>query len=109
MLAVLIIIAVVLAIIVVMLWLGGVAGFAYVRTVVEHVAEYQRDTAKKLDDIKAEVDKKGSVTDPFKAATVRKSVGASSRHIIVPKSPDQIRNENYEAIKEGGKKYGHDS
>jgi len=98
----LIVIAILLAIIIAMLYLG----FVYLRTVVQEVGKYVRDTNKKLDDIKAEVDKKGSVTDPFKAATVRKSVGASSRHIIVPKSPDQIRNENYEEIKKGAT-YGH--
>ncbi len=108
MLAVLIVIAILLAIIVVMLWLGGVAAFAYIRTVVQHIAEYQRTTLDKIDFIKTEVNKKGAVTDPFKVANKTNAPGASSRHIIVPKSPDQIRNENYEAIKEGAK-YGHDS
>lgn len=108
MLAVLIIIAILLAIIVVMLWLGGVAGFAYIRTVVQHVAEYQRTTLEKIDFIKTEVNKKGAVTDPFKVANRHTSPGASTRHIITPKSPDQIRNENYEEIKQGSR-YGHDS
>lgn len=108
MLAVLIIIAILLAIIVVMLWLGGVAGFAYLRTVVQGIAEHQRVMLEKVDFIKTEVNKKGAVTDPFKAANKHTVPGASSRHIIVPKSPDQIRNENYDAIKEGAK-YGHDS
>lgn len=108
MLAVLIIIALLLATIAVMLWLGGVAAFSYVRTVVQHMAEYERTMIEKIDNVQKEVDKKGSVTDPFKVANKTHTPGTSSRHIIVPKSPDQIRNENYEAIKEGAK-YGHDS
>ena len=108
MLAVLIIIAILLAIIAVMLWLGGVAAFAYIRTVVKHIAEYQRVTLEKIDSVQKEVNKKGYVTDPFKTANKTNTPGSSTRHIIKPKSPDQIRNENYEAIKEGAK-YGHDS
>lgn len=108
MLAVLIIIAVLLVIIAVMLWLGGVAAFAYIRTVVQELGAYERKVLEKIDSVQTEVNKKGAVTDPFKVANKTNTPGASSRHIIVPKSPDQIRNENYEAIKQGAK-YGHDS
>lgn len=58
--------------------------------------------------VKSIVSTKGSVTDPFTAANKSNTVGASSRHIIVRKSPDQIRSENYEKLKNGGQ-YGHDS
>lgn len=108
MLAVLIIIAILLAIIVAMLWLGGVAAFAYIRTVVQELGAYERKVLEKIDNIQTEVNKKGSVTDPFKVANRHTSPGASTRHIITPKSPDQIRNENYEEIKKGAS-YGHDS
>ena len=104
----LVVIAILLAIIVAMLWFGGVFFFSYLRTVVTHIAEHQRTMLEKIDFIKTEVNKKGAVTDPFKLANKHNTPGASSRHIIVPKSPDQIRNENYEEIKKGAT-YGHDS
>jgi len=61
-----------------------------------------------LQGVKKLVSTKGGVTDPFAAANKSNTVGASSKHIIVRKSPDQIRAENYEKLKNGGQ-YGHDS
>lgn len=101
-------IAILLLVLIAMLWFMWVASAAYVRTVVQHIAEYQRTTLEKIDNIQKEVNNKGAVTDPFKAANKTTTPGASSRHIIRPKSPDQIRNENYEEIKKGAT-YGHDS
>lgn len=106
--AVLIIIAILLALIAAMLWFGGIAAFAYLRTVVKELGAYERKVLEKIDGIQTEVVKKGAVTDPFKVANRTNTPGASSRHIIKPKSPDQIRNENYEAIKQGAT-YGHHS
>lgn len=48
----------------------------------------------------------GSVTDPFAAANKFNTPGASSSHIVIRKTPDQIRNENFEKIKEDGAAYG---
>lgn len=56
--------------------------------------------------VHTEVKKKGGVTDPFQAANKSHVVGATSKHIVVRKTPDQIRAENAEAIKNGGKSYG---
>ncbi len=43
------------------------------------------------------------VTDPFKP---NKHIASSSKQIVVPKSPDQIRNENAKKIMEGAE-YGY--
>lgn len=45
---------------------------------------------------------KGSVTDPFETARKRGLEPTSaSRHVIKPKSPDQIRAEHFQEIKDG--------
>ena len=59
----------------------------------------------KLDTIEKDVKKRGFVTPPFEAANPNRSIRGSSSHIIQRKPPDQIRNENFEKIKEG-KMYG---
>lgn len=59
----------------------------------------------KLDTIEKDVKKRGFVTPPFEAANLDRSIRGSSSHIIQRKPPDQIRNENFEKIKEG-KMYG---
>jgi hypothetical protein len=59
----------------------------------------------KLDTIEKDVKKRGFVTPPFEAANPDRSIRGSSSHIIQRKPPDQIRNENFEKIKEG-KMYG---
>lgn len=49
---------------------------------------------------------KGMVTDPFETARNRGlEPTTASKHVIKPKSPDQIRSEHYEEIKNGAK-YG---
>ena len=60
----------------------------------------------KVDDLQKLLERKGKVTDPFVAANKTHTVGASSQHIIIRKTPDQIRNENYQKIKEDGASYG---
>ena len=57
--------------------------------------------AQKLEAIEKDVKKRGYVTPPFEAANPKRSVRSSSRNVIQRKSPDQIRNENFEKIKEG--------
>ena len=55
----------------------------------------------KLDTIEKDVKKRGFVTPPFEAANPDRSIRGSSSHIIQRKPPDQIRNENFEKIKQG--------
>ena len=63
------------------------------------ILKYTKDTNERIK-------VKGKVTDPFKAANRRHTQKSSSRHIIIRKSPDQIRNENYKQIIEEGEDYG---
>lgn len=67
-----------------------------------------QDIIKRIDDLQATITdaKKGKVTDPFEVANKFNTPGASSSHIVIRKTPDQIRNENFVKIKEGGAKYG---
>lgn len=52
------------------------------------------------------VNKGGHVTDPFTTAKRRGVQPTSnSKHVVKPKTPDQIRAEHYREIKEGSK-YG---
>lgn len=60
----------------------------------------------RLDELNDKLERKGSVTDPFAAANKFNTPGASSSHIVIRKTPDQIRNENFEKIKEDGAAYG---
>jgi len=71
-------------------------------------ADYS-EILKKLDTIqnKVEAPRQGKVTKPFDVANKTHVRAASSSHIIIRKSPDQIRNENYEKIKQGAQ-YGND-
>ena len=77
---------------------------------VEVSMEYTQFThsalVKKLDEVQGEVKKKGSVTPPIVAANKTHTPGASSSHIIIRKTPDQIRAENAEAIRSGAVTYG---
>lgn len=59
-----------------------------------------------IQEVHAEVKKKGSVTPPIVAANKTHTPGASSSHIIIRKTPDQIRAENAEAIRSGAASYG---
>jgi len=44
------------------------------------------------------IQEEAKVTDPF---TKPKPIYSSTNHIIVPKTPTEIRNQNYKKIKEG--------
>ena len=56
-----------------------------------------------------ELDKKNNppafVSDPFKG---QKETYKTTKHIIVPKTPDEIRNENFEEIRKGAE-YGYNN
>jgi hypothetical protein len=56
--------------------------------------------------VHGEVKKRGHVTPPIVAANKTHTPGASSKHIIIRKSPDQIRAENAEEIRKGAASYG---
>lgn len=51
-----------------------------------------------LTGIEPEEEEKAKVTDPF---TKPKEIYSSTSHIIVPKTPTEIRNQNFKKIKEG--------
>lgn len=51
-----------------------------------------------LVDKKPQVSEPGKATDPF---TRPKEINSSTKHIIVPKTPTEIRNQNFKRIKEG--------
>lgn len=51
-----------------------------------------------LTGIEPEEESPAKVTDPF---TKPKEIYSSSSHIVVPKTPTEIRNQNYNKIKEG--------
>ena len=52
-----------------------------------------------LTDIEPEPKEEGAkVTDPF---TKPKEIYSSTSHIVVPKTPTEIRNQNFKKIKEG--------
>lgn len=52
----------------------------------------------KLNIEKPVIQEEAKVTDPF---TKPKPVYSSTSHIVVPKTPTEIRNENFKKIKEG--------
>ena len=79
---------------------------AYIRTAVKELSEYQRIMLDKLNQVQTEVNKKGSVTDPFKVANRTHGVGSPTSHIVPRNSPDYIRNKNADSIKAGLGSYG---
>ena len=101
--------------VIVALLIGIVVLLLAVLVKVQDISNKQSDHDKHLaslygeiTDVRNEAKKKGAVTDPFQAANKSHTVGASSKHIIVRKTPDQIRAENFEKLKNGGQ-YGHPS
>ena len=51
-----------------------------------------------LTGIEPEVSEEAKVTDPF---TKPKEIFSSTSHIVIPKTPTEIRNQNFNKIKEG--------
>ena len=57
---------------------------------------------RKFQEIESETNPPAHVSDPFKG---QKEIYQTTKHIVVPKTPDEIRNENFEEIKKGAE-YG---
>lgn len=83
---------------------------AFIAIVITRIAFTLYEIYSVLCDIDIDLDKmnnpwsysKGSVTDPFETARKRGLEPTSaSRHVIKPKSPDQIRAEHFQEIKDG--------
>lgn len=102
----LIVIAILILALILELWFMWVASAAYIRTVVQHIAEHNKVMLDKIGNVQSEVNKKGTVVDPFKVANRTNNVGAPTRHIIPRNSPDYIRNKNADEIKAGLGSYG---
>lgn len=64
--------------------------------VTTYINEIYRDIDSKIKDL--EKQEQGYTSDPFEKP---KETMQSSAHIIVPNTPDQIRNKNFQKIKEG--------
>ena len=95
-----------LAAFIIILMLGGLLYQMLVLTQMMSKNLMSQNILDKVDDLQKLLERKGKVTDPFVAANKTHTVGASSQHIIIRKTPDQIRNENYQKIKEDGASYG---
>lgn len=87
---------------------------AFIAIVLTRIAFTIYEIYSVLCDIDVDLDKmnnpwaysKGKVADPFETARKRGlEPTTASKHVIKPKSPDQIRAEHYEEIKNGAK-YG---
>lgn len=76
------------------------------KTITEYMEFTHNGVVKKLEEIQGEVKKRGHVTPPIVAANKTHTPGASSKHIIIRKTPDQIRAENAEEIRKGAASYG---
>lgn len=98
------VICILLAAIVALLWFI----LHYIRGAAKAIGEQNRGIMSGIESIKGEVAKRGFVTDPFKVANKKNRIGASTRNIVLRKTPDQIRNENFEKIRQG-QTYGHDN
>lgn len=69
------------------------------KTLIAELFDALRAARSEIDDIKTPP---SHVSDPFEKP---KEIYQSKTHIIVPKTPDQIRNENFKKIQEGAE-YG---
>lgn len=69
------------------------------KALVAHLFDVARGLREEIDEVKSTPAK---VTDPFEKP---KEIYQSTKHIIVPKTPDEIRNENFNKIREGAE-YG---
>ena len=95
-----------LAAFIIILMLGGLLYQMRVLTQMMSKNLMSQNILDKVDDLQKLLERKGKVTDPFVAANKTHTVGARSQHIIIRITPDQIRNENYQKIKEDGASYG---
>lgn len=105
---VLVVIIVILLAILVLVACSILSNMRLMNVTLSRIATDNQTIFSEIQGVKTLVSTKGGVTDPFATANKTNTPGASSKHIIVRKSPDQIRAENYEEIRKGGQ-YGHHS
>ena len=79
------------------------------KIIIDFGTSYKDDIAKlsmaiqhQFKDLESRANPPAHVSDPFKG---QKQVYSSTKHIVVPKTPDEIRNQNFEEIKKGAE-YG---
>ena len=80
------------------IWASTMTGMRKLIEAQQNAIKEVKDT---VDDIQKRLQNKGTVADPFKLANSHRLPGASGGGIIKMKTPDQIRAEHYEEIKEG--------
>lgn len=80
------------------------------KIIIDFGTSYNGDMAKlsmavqrQFKDLESLANPPAHVSDPFKG---QRQVYSSTKHIVVPKTPDEIRNQNFEEIKKGAE-YGH--
>lgn len=80
------------------------------KTIIDFGTSHNDDMAKlsmavqrQFKDLESRANPPSKVSDPFKG---QKQVYSSTKHIVVPKTPDEIRNQNFEEIKKGAE-YGY--
>lgn len=80
------------------------------KLIIDFGTSYKDDMAKlsmavqqQFKDLESRANPPAHVSDPFKG---QKQVYSSTKHIVVPKTPDEIRNQNFEEIKKGAE-YGY--
>ena len=89
------------SLLIILLLVGLNAQLWFIGRLLSKNATHAATMRQKLDTVEKDVKKRGFVTPPFDAANPDRSTRGSSSHIIQRKSPDQIRNENFEKIKQG--------
>lgn len=79
------------------------------KNIIDFGTSYNDDMAKlsmavqrQFKDLESRANPPAHVSDPFKG---QRQVYSSTKHIVVPKTPDEIRNQNFEEIKKGAE-YG---
>jgi hypothetical protein len=80
------------------------------KLIIDFGTSYKDDMAKlsiavqhQFKDLESRANPPAHVSDPFKG---QKEIYQTKKHIVVPKTPTEIRNENFEEIKKGAE-YGH--
>lgn len=80
------------------------------KIIIDLVTSYKDDMVKlsmavqrQFKDLESRANPPAHVSDPFKG---QGQVYSSTKHIVVPKTPDEIRNQNFEEIKKGAE-YGY--
>lgn len=69
----------------------------------DEMAKLSIAVQRQFKDLETKANPPAHVSDPFKG---QRETYQTTKHIVVPKTPDEIRNENFEEIKKGAE-YGH--